>query len=167
MKLELTKGTGSPYGSKCVVTFMTRDQAVDAMIELQEHRYIGKATVPMSIKLCDETLTEATEPAKVEVKGTEKPPLQYKPETIKTVVTAAPVSTPSIPQSQTLVYIEYITAQGNPYYYNTVTHATQWEVPPANAVVVKPNFEPKNLPGYVQSIPANAKAINKIGRAHV
>jgi len=61
--------------------------------------------------------------------------------------------------NQPVVFVEYLTSKGTPYYFNMLTRKTQWEIPPANAAVVKPNFEPKNLPGYVQTIPANTKDV--------
>eukprot|EP00826_Nyctotherus_ovalis_P060044 TRINITY_DN839_c0_g3_i1.p2 TRINITY_DN839_c0_g3~~TRINITY_DN839_c0_g3_i1.p2 ORF type:complete len:166 (+),score=53.95 TRINITY_DN839_c0_g3_i1:126-623(+) len=67
--------------------------------------------------------------------------------------------TPEQLRNQPVVFVEYFSAKGTPYYYNMITRKTQWEIPPANAAVVKPNFEPKNLPGYVQTIPANTKDV--------
>eukprot|EP00826_Nyctotherus_ovalis_P056827 TRINITY_DN7752_c0_g1_i1.p4 TRINITY_DN7752_c0_g1~~TRINITY_DN7752_c0_g1_i1.p4 ORF type:complete len:114 (+),score=23.27 TRINITY_DN7752_c0_g1_i1:801-1142(+) len=57
------------------------------------------------------------------------------------------------------MYIEYFTPQGNPYYYNMATGKTQWETPPVNAVVTKPNLEPKNIPGHFHTIAASTKNI--------
>ena len=160
VNLELTTGSKTPYGSKCTVTYKHREQAVDAMIGLEDNRCIGTAKVPMSIRLYDELQAENAE----EVKSTNQEQIkdtiiERKPTVNVNIRPTAPML-PTGLQGQAVVYIEYITAQGNPYYYNTVTQKTQWEVPPANAIVMKPNGEPKNLPGYIQSIPTNAKDIN-------
>ena len=99
---------------------------------------------------------------------TSMPQVQYYPTTAAntSAATTLPLIVPMIPPappgmmtSQPIVFVEYFTPDGHPYYYNTISRSTQWETPPANAVVVKPNYEPKNLPGYVQSIPSNTKTV--------
>lgn len=37
-----------------------------------------------------------------------------------------------------LIFVEYLSANGMPYYYNTLTKQTQWEHPPPTAAIVKP-----------------------------
>ena len=61
--------------------------------------------------------------------------------------------------SQPVMFIEYFTPMGTPYYYNTITQTTQWELPPPTAILVKANFEPKKLPTHIQTAKSNKKPV--------
>lgn len=169
------------YASKCTVQYKNRESAVAAMLELEKNRYLNGATVPFAVNLADEVYSSGPEKEKAS-NGKERPKFEKAPEVPVEQVPIPRIE--AIPQEekkdnvgttgeqnangeagqamtgQPIVFIEYFTNEGNPYYYNTINGQTQWEAPPNNAVIVKPNFEPKNLPGYVQSMPANTKTIN-------
>lgn len=147
--IEVIKGTGAPYTAKSIVTYKQREEAVSALIDLENHRYIGKAAVPMSVKLLNETQPSTLSSAE-SAKGPQKTSHEEKKETA--AQHAKEVKPPAM-------YIEYFTPQGNPYYYNTATGKTQWETPPVNAVVTKPNLEPKNIPGHFHTLAASTRNI--------
>lgn len=44
---------------------------------------------------------------------------------------------PGMMPMQPVLYLEYVTQDGRPYFYNTITKTTQWEAPPLNSMIVK------------------------------
>ena len=48
--------------------------------------------------------------------------------------------------AQQPVFVEYISPDGKPYFYNTLTKGTQWERPPPHVTVVKAPPQPKQEP---------------------
>lgn len=130
--IEFTQGADKPFASKCIVSYEKREQAVNALFDLESHRYFEGAAVPMSIKLLDEKQSSAPNISQASIQE-EKKDVKSEPE----ITITRPV------QEHKVTYIEYISDNGTPYYYNTETKKTQWEVPLLNAIVYKHDSKPK------------------------
>lgn len=170
------------YATKYVLTYKTRDATIRAYEKLND--FIKEKGIPATVELFDtiphrnreQHLSDSNESKlfnnlgninnqharNMQSMGGNVPMMTggfgFAPSG-QSIPLAPPVVRAEPAGNQPVVFVEYFTAKGTPYYFNMLTRNVQWEIPPANAAVVKPNFEPKNLPGYVQTIPANTKDV--------
>lgn len=154
--------------TKCIATYASREETIEAMIELDEYR--SKNRIPITVRLLD----EICQPSKHNVSPNRSNAFNQPASSISSKSAPRRICRGNTPDSssfrynanlelpparrflsstpqcapQPIVYVEYFTPLGTPYYYNTVTQLTQWEFPPSNSVIVKANFEPKKLPEH-------------------